>query len=364
MHDCPELDFIVTHEGEKSFLELVQCIYEGNLSCIKSIPGLVYRNADGETVHNHFDMRCNFLEEKELPIPLFNIFPMRHYVAQITFAKEFPSYSIIAGRGCPYRCSFCNGAVTLGKKVRMKPVEVLLEEMKILKDEYGAKGIMFLDSSLTTRRDWLDHFCEEYIRSGIKLPWSCCSRVDTFNHDIGIKMRKAGCWAVAFGIESANQKSLDLINKGTTVEANHRALHTADELGFYITSSYIICLPGETESDVMNTIHFAKKHPTHIALFYLPMPFPKSRLHEACEQDGGLRKAENADDYNCWNVDGPLLYTNHLIGEARMRELYRTAYRQFYLNPSVIWRHFKEFALLRQSPYKLWLGLKSFLNVQ
>lgn len=363
MADCPELDFVITHEGEKSFLRLVTCISQENLSGICSIPGIVYRDDAGKVCQNDFDIKHNFLAEHELPIPLYEIFPMRRYVAQITFAKEFPSYSIIVGRGCPFRCVFCNGAVTLGKKVRMKPVDVVIDEIKILKEEYGAKGIMFLDSSFTTRREWLSSFCDSYIASGINLPWSCGSRVDTFSREIGLMMKKAGCWGIAFGIESANQKSLDIIDKGTTVENNRKALNTAYDLGFYITSSYIICLPGETERDVMNTIDFSKRNPTHIAMYYLPVPFPKSKLYEICEKDGGIKKTANASNYNCWNFDR-LIYVNPLIGEDRMRALFKIAYRQFYSHPPVLLRHFKEFALLRHSPYKLWLGLKAFLTIR
>lgn len=352
-----DLDYLILGEGEKPFYNLLGSIENGCSNDTRRIPGICYR-LNGEIVLN-LPLNANRLTLGEIPIPRFDIFPMRKYIPQITFAKTFPSYTVIASRGCPFRCAFCNASATLGKNVRLRSIDSLLEEIRVLKAEYGAKGIMFLDSTLTVNKPWLKQFCEAYIQSRLQLPWAANSRADTIDEDLLAFMKEAGCWNITFGIESANQKSLDLIDKGTTVDQNTLAINSALKLGFYVYTTYIICLPGETEDDVKHTIRYARKMGNHMAMFYLPVPFPKTKLYQICRETGGLREDAVWSDYNSWDYTNPV-YVNPIIGKEKMLELYKNAYLSFYSNPMVWYRNIKDMILLKQSPYRYWLGLKSF----
>jgi len=354
------IDYLVLGEGEKSFLRLLDALSSGREGLTRGLPGIAYKK-DGAVTVNPYE-ETDRLSPEEMPAPLFDIFPMRKYVSQITYAKVFPTYSLVASRGCPYECAFCDAPVTTGRKVRYKPVDALISEISTLKEKYGARGVMFLDSTFTVDNGWVTRFCEAYIRSGLKLPWACNSRVDTVSEGLLKLMKKAGCWSVLFGVESANQKSLDLINKRTTVEQNEASIRLALKLGFYVYTSYILCLPGENEDDVMNTIRFARRMGNHIAIFYLPVPFPRTKLEEIARAEGGLREGARGKDYNQWDYSDPV-YINPLLGKEKMQELLRKAFLGFYTSPLVISRNLKELFLLRQSPYKFYLGLKGVLGV-
>lgn len=357
---CPEIDFLVAGEGEKPFHRLLEALEAGDRSRFPGIPGLGWREG-GEILFNP-PAPDDMLKAEDIPLPAYDRFPMEKYVAQITFAKTFPSYSVLATRGCPYRCAFCNACDVMGRKVRFKPVPRILEEIRILKERYGARGLMFMDSTFTINKRWLLDFCAEYRRSGLGLPWACNSRADTVDRETMRAMKDAGCWEIVFGIESANQKSLDLIRKGTTVAQNAEAVAGALALGLYVYTCYILCLPGETEEDAMNTVRFARAQGNQMALFYLPVPFPKTELWELCRADGGLRADARWADYNAWDYARPV-YVNPRIGRERMREVYRRAYLDFYSNPVVLARNLKELLLLRQHPRKFWLGLKGFMGM-
>ncbi len=354
------VDYLVMGDGERPFLRLIDCLSRGDREAIPSIGGIACR-VDGRVVANA-PSDATRLSEQELPIPLYSIFPMRKYVARISYTKVYPTYTILASRGCPFKCSFCNATATMGRRLRFKPVERVLEEITLLRDEYGAKGLIFLDSTFTANHTWLRQFCQAYAESGLALPWACNARVDTVNEDILRLMKDAGCWTMLMGIESANQKSLDLMNKGTTVEQNEAVIRLALRLGFYVYTSYILGVPGEDERDVLNTIKFARRMGNHLATFYLPTPFPKTKLMESAIADGGLRADATYDDYNCWDASNPV-YVNPLLGADKMQRLLRRAFMAFYLNPVVWYRNAKEIVLLRQSFYKWWLGLKMFLAV-
>jgi len=339
------VDYLVLGEGEKTFHALVSCLKAGDPAGAASIPGLAFRR-DGRTVINPPSPE-NALEAAELPTPPYSLFPMSRYVAQITYTKRFPSYSVVASRGCPFKCSFCNGSAVLGKRVRYKEPSALVDEIISLKNDYGARGIIFLDSTFTLNRRWVEEFCRKYIEKKAGLPWACNSRVDTIDESMLRLMKSAGCWELLYGIESANQKSLDMINKGTTVEQNERMLRLTMSLGFYTYASYILCLPGETEADALNTVRFAREIGTPIAMFYLPVPYPKTKLYEVCREKGILRTDADWEDFNAWDFSNPV-YVNPLIGKERMQRILNRAYSSYYTTPKVLWRNFKEVALLRQ----------------
>jgi len=348
------VDYLVLGEGEKPFLSLLECLERGEQKKIEEIKGLAFRK-DGKVRVNPYREQ-DYLRPEELPETLFDIFPMRKYTAQVTYAKTFPTYSLLASRGCPYRCTFCIS--TAGKIQRYKPVAPFIDEIRLLKERYGARGLIFMDDIFTGSRPWVEEFCGSYRASGIGLPWACNTRVDTVDEKLLRMMKGAGCWLMLMGTESGNQKSLDLLKKGTTVEQNESAVKLALRLGFCVYTSYIICLPGEDEKDARNTISFARRMGNHLSLFFLPVPLPGTELVGQARRDGGLIEDARFEDYNQFDFSN-LVYVNPRIGEERMKRLLREAFVSFYTSPAVLYRNLKELALLRQHPYKYWLGLKS-----
>lgn len=353
------VDYLVLGEGEKPFARLLEALAAGTSPA--GIKGLAYRGPDGTPVINPPDP-ADALAPEEFPVPPYDLFPMGRYIAQITYTKRFPSYSVVASRGCPFRCSFCNGSAVLGKRVRYKAPARMVEELRELKERYGARGLIFLDSTFTLDHRWLTEFCRLYAESGIGLPWACNSRVDTVDEKILRMMKAAGCWEILYGIESGNQKSLDLIRKGVTVEQNTKALRLTMALGFYTYASYILCLPGETEADARNTVEYARAIGTPIAMFYLPVPYPHTELYSVCKATGILREDAAWSDFNAWDFTNPV-YINPLVGKERMQAVLNGAYLRYYSSPAVIWRNLKEVLLLKQDLRKFAYAVKGMAGL-
>ncbi|MCK5582964.1 MAG: radical SAM protein, partial [Elusimicrobiales bacterium] len=248
------------------------------------------------------------------------------------------------------------------KKVRYKSPDRIIDEIFTLKNEYGAKGIIFLDSTFTVDKQWLTEFCRKYIEKKVGLPWACNSRTDTVDESLLRLMKSAGCWEILFGVESGNQKSLDIINKGTTVRGNTNTLKLAMSLGFYTYASYILCLPDETEADALNTVRYARDIGTPIAMFYLPVPYPGTELYGICKEKGILREDADWEDFNAWDFSNPV-YINPLIGKERMQAILKSAYNSYYLNPAVILANLKEIILLRQDIKKFVYALKGMAGL-
>jgi radical SAM superfamily enzyme YgiQ (UPF0313 family) len=336
LRQCPEVDYIVKHEGEFTLDELLRALADRDTEAIREIPGLAWLDADGTFREN--PNRPFIADLDILPRGFYADLALRRYVPHPTQFVVLPNYPVVTQRGCPYPCTYCEASVILGKKTRYFSQERVVEELKILRDEKGARGIYFQDSTFTMNKKYVMQLFDVMIRENLGLLWSCNTRADRVDDELCDAMYRAGCRQIILGIESGNQQSLDVVKKQTTVEIQTRGVQTIHAHGIETICSYIICLPGETEAMALNTIRYAKSLASRIAMFYLPVPYPGSALYQACAADGGLRKTERWSDFLAIDFRDPV-YVNPLIGKERMRELYHHAFRSYYSSPRVWWRN-------------------------
>ncbi len=190
---------------------------------------------------------------------------------------------------------------------------------------------------MTINREWTLSFCQEMQKQNLNLEWSCFSRVDRVDMELLKAMKGAGCWQICYGIETGNPESLKVINKGgkVTIEKSIQSVVETKKAGINVLGSFILGLPGEDEEMVMNTIRFAKKLAPETALFYLPIPFPGTKLYEYSKETGGLREDANWKDYIGVDFDNPV-YVNPLLGKEKMTELYRLAMSQFQVDKIMV----------------------------
>lgn len=335
LKDISELDYVVYGEGEKTFIELLSSIDKG--MSVASIDGIAYRDKESNSV-GVTQKRCYIEDLDELPMASYDLFPMKSYVPTPNVVKRYPTYAIQVTRGCPYQCSFCQFNLALGKKYRHRSVDKVIDELLFLKNQYGARGIIFRDSTLTVNVPFLKSLCQAMIDKNVNLKWMCYSRTDVVaKHykELLPLMKKAGCWQIGFGCESANQKSLDMLKKGTKVEDNIVAVKETMKAGLMCSTTWMICLPGENEEEALKTVRLAKKLSSHVVKFFLPLPFPNTDLEAVCKADGGMRDDISYDDYDLIMPDRPI-YVNPLIGADKMKKMLKRAYLTFYTNPRVL----------------------------
>jgi radical SAM superfamily enzyme YgiQ (UPF0313 family) len=336
MDQCPECDFIIRHEAEYSFDELLSALADGN--DWSNILGLVYRAPSGKVVVN--PQRAFIGDLNTLPVGFYSDLDLSRYVPHATQYLRLPNYPLMTQRGCPYFCSYCEASIILGKKARFYTPQRIIEELKILIHEKGARGIYFQDSTFTIRKGWTMELMELMIKEKLDLLWSCNTRADRVDPELLEAMYKAGGRQIVLGIESGNQQSLDLIQKGTTVEKQTQGVKWIREAGFRYLCSFIICLPGETEEMVLNTINYAKSLRAHTAMFYLPVPYPGSELFRACRDTGGVRRVANWSDFIAIDFDNPV-YVNPQFGIEGMRYWYKRAYMEYYRSPAIWWENLR-----------------------
>jgi len=330
LEECADIDFIIVKEGEKPLLDLVNALSRN--SDVSDVPNLFFRR-NGEVIKNH--AACDWLDLDELPMFPYHKFDMKKYVPAPSLRKVLPTFNYMAQRGCPYSCAFCDTR-THGKKVRYRSVDKVISDLKELKENCGVKGIIFEGSNFTIDSDWITRFCEQLTKERLNLVWYCMGRVD-LDLDLLPLMKKAGLWCMSFGIESGTLQTLERMKKKISSEQVKAALRVVKKLNVRAIGSFILGYPGENEEDVRNTIEYACGLNLDVSVFFIPVPFPGTRLFDDAMESGGLKDNITWEDYVAWLDHSKPIYINPLLGEKHI-DLYNYAFRKFYLRPRYIIR--------------------------
>jgi len=352
LDESPETDIVVIGEGEITFTEILKWKRYGN-PAIKNIAGIMYRE-NGKLIQS---LSRSLVNVNEIPMPAYDLLPMELYIPHSTQYKRLPSYPLIASRGCPFSCTFCSASIVHGKSYRFKKIDKLLAEIKFLVKRYNTKGIFFQDSTFTANKSYVMEFCDRLHKEKINIDWMCNARANLVDLELLEAMKKAGCWQVCYGIESANEDTLSLLKKNQTLNQIDQAIKLSREAKLNIMAFYILGLPGEDENKVMNTINFAKKIAAETSIFYLPIPYPGTELIEQCRKDGGLREDARWEDYSAVDFSHPI-YINPLLGKEKMIKLYNLANKSYYTSPRVIFNNLRSIRSI-EDIVKYWKAFKA-----
>ncbi len=322
MRECPCIDAIVRGEGELTFRELVDALDKGRP--LRGILGLSYREENGK-IRNE-PPRPLIQNIDEIPMPSYDLLPMDIYRADGTSFG-----TIMTSRGCPFNCAFCSSSLQFGKRWRGHSVERVIEELSILRNEYGKREIEFLDDTFTLNRRRAVDIPRRIKEEGLDITWTASSRVNTFSEKIAKVMKAGGCHTVYFGIESGTQRILDFIGKGITPQQSMGAVKTAKKAGLRAFGSFIIGFPDETREEVETTIRFAKKVGVDFAQFTVATPYPGTRLWQYAVEHSLLLTR----NWRRYTTIDPVMKLKHFTPEG-IAKMLRRAYLSFYLRPKVL----------------------------
>ena len=196
--------------------------------------------------------------------------------------------SVIASRGCPFQCGFCQPIEDLhfGKKLRRRSVDSIIDELKVLKSKYHPQCIMIHDDTFFVQHSWLEEFAEKYKQ--ISLPFWASARSDGIckNPELLRKLVKVGWSLVSVGFESGSQRILDKISKGITVEQNLESAKIIKSAGAKIYANYILGFPWETKEDIQKTAKMADIINAEMPSWAYFTPYPGCYLGDECIRNG------------------------------------------------------------------------------
>jgi radical SAM superfamily enzyme YgiQ (UPF0313 family) len=329
LQEFEEFDIGVISEGEYTAQELIACFKNGGN--LKDIPGIVYR--DGSRVVLSAP-RKNIETLDALPFPAWDLLPWlpKYYKPAPHSYRYLPSATLVTSRGCNGTCTFC-ARPFMGEKYRSHSAEYTLEMIDYLVTVYGIKDIMFYDDNFLLDRKRVTAICEGILKSNYILSWSCLARTDVMPEDFFKLIKRAGCWQIAYGIESADQTVLDNLKKRTTVEKIEAMIRRTNEAGIHSRGYFMIGCPGETTDSIEKTTRFLTGSGLKDFHVTFCTPMPGAELFRTADYYGTFER--NWKKLGFWE---PVFIPTGLT-KQQLIESHRRMYRTFYLRPSVFLRY-------------------------
>lgn len=259
------IDAIVVGEGEDTLLELVT----EQMQDLQDIKGLVYRR--NNTV---------YVNEPRMPIEDLDRIPLPAYHA-LDF-KQYQVIDVITSRGCPYACPFCGLNALWGRRVRLRSIDNIINELKLLTHNYRVKYILFGDASFIVKRDRTLEFCQRLKEEKLEISWDCLIRLDSVNEELMREMRDSGCKAVCYGLESGSNKVLKKIKQALTIEKSLEVIRQSKKYFKTVVVGLMWGFPFEDLDDFKQTLwirdYLEKDIGCEVQLRWLE-PYPATALY-------------------------------------------------------------------------------------
>lgn len=282
------VDVVALCEGELIADHLFSTLAEkGDLSSVKGIAYL-----DGETYVETED--AGVIEDLEsYPSPPYEMMNVNSYFGRL---KGRPSVEMMVSRGCPFSCAFCYRGPSSGTRMRRMSTDKVMEELRVMREQYGFTSFFFVDDTFTLDREWAVEFCQKVIDSGEKIAWACQTRVDRVDRELLALMKKSGCVCIHFGVESGNQEIMNNLVKKITKDQVRKAHAECQRIRLSTITYFLIGTPWDTEETVRETIDFAKELKATISLFFAATPYPGCPMRETYIEKG-MPVPEHCDEF-------------------------------------------------------------------
>jgi radical SAM superfamily enzyme YgiQ (UPF0313 family) len=248
-----------------------------------------------------------------------------------------PYSFIVTSRGCPAGCKFCIKHVSYQYCIRLRSPESIMEEIRMLAN-LGVHNINMYSDLFTASRDQVMGLCKLILESGLEVKWTCNSRVDFVDEEMLRTMAEAGCLMISWGIESANERILQGVNKGIKPSQVKQALSWSKQAGILNWGYFIIGLPGETEESIQETIAFSKKLPLDIVLFHIAAPYPGTPFFFQVVENNWFRVGTQWEEVD---MDQSTVLDYPGLSAERLEYWQRRAFREWALRPGPIWTYLK-----------------------
>ena len=320
------VDIVLRGEAEATFPELLAALQEGHQTCsggdrllaplAMSPPGPpMWGSGKAQAPHLDGVRGIAFLRDDEVIATeirphitdLDTVKPAWHLLDWDTYNYRIdPSgrmASMLTSRGCMMGCSFCSHRAFWRGDWRARTPEDVMEEARLLVDRYGVEWITLIDPYPTHDRERWERLLDLFIEADLGVRLLIETRVEDIvrDEDILPKYRKAGVIHIYLGAEGSTDEMLGMLNKGTNISQNERAIRLAREHGMLTEASFMIGHPTETWASIEKTIEVALRMNPDIAVFPVLTPMPFTPIFEE------MKDRIRVHDYSKYNLATPII---------------------------------------------------------
>ncbi len=311
-----EADAVVVGEAELTLPELTKRLRNGE--SLDAVEGLIFREEN----------RIKSNPQSDPIYPLDQVpYPAREEVKMRLYGEN--AGSIFTSRGCPQQCIFCSRPV-FGRKWRGHSPDYVLGEIQHLREHYGISNLSVLDDNFTFDLNRAEKILDGVIAKKWKLNlyfWNGM-RVDHMTENLLLKMKKAGCTAINYGVESVDPDVLSCIRKGVSLDQVEKAVKLARKQGIRANIFLMIGLPGDTVKVVDKILKFVGK--VHVDGVHLSMATPLlgTEFWDWVEKNGCWLNYDRKELLD-WPIDDveesyPVFETSDFTADERIRAYRKT----------------------------------------
>ncbi|MBU0675971.1 MAG: B12-binding domain-containing radical SAM protein [Proteobacteria bacterium] len=313
-----EADLVVLGEGEETIIDLLDAIQKHRP--LSTVPGIAYRS-EGQVIIN--ERRPLISDINTIPLPAYSLFPIDYYKL-IRMPHNVNSdfvMPVLSGRGCTFNCAFC---YRMDEGFRPRSSESIIEEIRLLKADYGITHVSFTDELLMSSVERTDQLCHDFMNAGLNVKWDCNGRLNYAKPDLLKLMRKAGCVFINYGIESLDDLVLKKMNKALSTKQIIKGVEATIAVGITPGLNVLFGNIGDTTETLRKGVEFTMKYDdgAYMRTIRPVTPYPGSPLYYHAIEKGLLKDCE--DFYTNKHLNSDLIAVN--FTELTDEEFYQALY--------------------------------------
>ncbi len=347
----PALDFAVVGEGEQTFSELLA----GGWESPETVPGLVYREADGTPRFS--GPRNERLELDALPFPAYGKlsgFPASYCLPLFSYPRT-PNTICVTSRGCPYACSYCDRSV-FGRSFRYNSAAYMLALVEELETRYGVRHLNFYDDQFTFHRARIEEFALGLARRRRRLTFNCAARAEHLDAGLLRLLKAAGCWMISLGIETGDPALLARHRSYADLDGLRERILLIKRAGIRVKGLLMMGLPGETPESIRRSAAYVFALPLDELNLSKFTPFPGSPAYADIHAHGTFD--EDWERMDCMHFQ----FVPRGMTREQLERLHREFYRRYFLRPRSLWNYTSMIWRSPDSWRRFWRHAGSFLR--
>jgi len=347
-----DLDYVCNGEFDNTLIEIVKCLKQKKKENIKNLKGLSYVTNEGKIIDNGKNNPIHNLDYNKFASQVYNKFlNIEKYFMPHT---KYPHLSLISGRGCPYKCTFCQlPQVMHGHIYRTRSIKNVIDELEYIVTKMPkVKAIMFEDDTFTADQSRVIEICKEFKRRGLEkynLELTCNARANVKRETLK-EMYSIGFRMLCVGFEAGDQETLNKMKKGTKFEIINQFIEDAKHEKVKIHGCFMYGNKEETTETMKKTLDFSLSIDIDTAQYFPIMVSPGTADYDYFKRNNMLR----TDDFSKWNDERGMhksTISRINLSNEDIEKFCDYSRKKFYLRPKYIAKKIAE-SLTDKSHFK------------